>query len=158
MDPQFGISNKQEISSYVETEINGVSLHQLLSKGLAKLYKTQPEQAVEWLANFLLENNPNTPNVKVQKASEQQALKTLPLEGLEAVFVTGSPGTHLTLQCDMLAEKQNAEIINLNQLIETLIQNEKDEYAVSIRECMHTNRPIPDQEIVNIIKKEMKKL
>jgi len=48
------------------TVMSGVSLPELLTTGLAELCKVKPAglDAVRWLGEWLLENNPNMPHVE----------------------------------------------------------------------------------------------
>jgi nucleoside-diphosphate kinase len=56
VDPML---TREETKEYIEQELNTV-----LIEGLTKLAKEKPKEPLKWLANWLLDNNPNKPKVE----------------------------------------------------------------------------------------------
>lgn len=55
MDP---LPSAQESRTYLSKHVNPT-----LIRGLTALCKAKPEHPIDWLADWLLENNPNKPSV-----------------------------------------------------------------------------------------------
>ncbi len=52
----FKLPSDEQIQGYLDSQ-----LYPILTKGLVELSKAKPENAPEWLGEWLLKNNPNKP-------------------------------------------------------------------------------------------------
>jgi hypothetical protein len=59
-------NRKQEVKEYIQEQLNEV-----LVKGLTLMAKQKPKEPLEWLAHWLLENNPNKPKITEPLVEEE---------------------------------------------------------------------------------------
>lgn len=95
------------------TKAGEETLPEFLTKALADLCKEKPRglEALRWLGNWLLENNPNQPVILEPEEEADESVVDEPPEAGQAqpkkfqvVFVLGGPGAGKGTQCAMIAQ------------------------------------------------------
>jgi len=135
------------------------SLNDVLVDGLTQLCRIKPvgTNAVIWLAEWLLRNNPNKPRVVTVELPEDQVdvrgelEKSTDGEKVEILWAVGGPGSSRSKQCVAIAEKYGYEFIDVSELVRS-IESSGTEYGELIKQCKAENRPIPTHVPVNLIK------
>jgi nucleoside-diphosphate kinase len=135
------------------------SLNDVLVDGLTQLCRIKPvgTEAVVWLAEWLLRNNPNKPTVATVELPEddvdvkEELEKSTDGEKVEIMWAVGGPGSGRHDQCLAIAEKFDFEFIDVSELVRS-VESSGTEYGELIKQCKAEKRPIPTHVPVNLIK------
>lgn len=133
------------------------SLNDVLTEGLIQLCRVKPtgNDAVTWLAQWLLRNNPNKPAI----AEPQDAVATKSvLDQIRAkvggevkvVWAVGGAGSGRDEQVKAASDKYGYEVIDVQQLFATS-EASGTEYGELIKDCKAKGRPVPIHVSVNLV-------
>jgi len=135
------------------------SLNDVLVDGLTQLCRIKPvgTEAVVWLAEWLLRNNPNKPIVATVEFPDEEVdvkgelEKSTDGDKVEIMWAVGGPGSSRHEQCMTIAEQFNYEFIDVSELVRS-VENSGTEYGELIKKCKKEQRPVPTHVPVNLIK------
>merc|ERR1712048_859212 len=95
-----------ELEKYFKTNHNGgLSIHEVLEKGFMELYQqniSDKKLAIQWLGEYILKTNPNTPHIINEMKKEYP--ENLDRNQVKSLFITGSPGADVNMQTTMLVK------------------------------------------------------
>ena len=111
----------------------------LLTSGLTELCRAKPAEPVAWLAQWLLENNPNKPTRS--KASKSTKL----------IFVLGGPGCGKGTNCSMLKETYKFEHVSSGDLLRAETQNPTSLEAEMIKACQASGSLVPLHVVITLL-------
>merc|ERR1712226_1501440 len=133
------------------------SLNDVLTDGLIQLCRVKPtgNEAVTWLAQWLLRNNPNKPSIE---APQEAVAAVGVLDQIRArvggevsvVWAVGGPGSGRENEVGAAAEKYGYEIIDVKQLLATS-EASGSEYGELLKECKAKGRAVPTHVSVNLV-------
>eukprot|EP01112_Ceratiomyxa_fruticulosa_P008860 TRINITY_DN2298_c0_g1_i1.p1 TRINITY_DN2298_c0_g1~~TRINITY_DN2298_c0_g1_i1.p1 ORF type:complete len:432 (+),score=110.92 TRINITY_DN2298_c0_g1_i1:128-1423(+) len=115
--PSYPYEGNPVMSSVQARQYIQSSLGSVLPKALAELCKAKPAQPISFLANFLLENNPNKPKVilplecePVIDSNSGVSVESLQLlQRVELILVLGIPGCGKRTQCEYVVAEWERE-------------------------------------------------
>lgn len=129
----------------------------MLTDGLIQLCRVKPtgNEAVTWLAQWLLRNNPNKPSIE---APQEAVAAVGVLDQIRArvggevsvVWAVGGPGSGRENEVGAAAEKYGYEIIDVKQLLATS-EASGSEYGELLKECKAKGRAVPTHVSVNLV-------
>jgi adenylate kinase family enzyme len=130
-------------------------------EGLVQLCRVKPigNDAITYLAEWLLRNNPNKPKVSepVVEQAEVGVLEQIEAKSGEApsvVWALGGPGSNRDESVEFIAEKFGHEVIDIVQLLQTSA-NSGSEYGELIKDHQSKSKEIPTYVTVNLVRDAM---
>jgi len=135
------------------------SLNDVLVDGLTQLCRIKPvgTEAVIWLAEWLLRNNPNKPSVATVEFPDDEVdvrgelEKSTDGEKVEILWAVGGPGSSRSAQARTIADQYGFEFIDVAELVKS-VASSGTEYGELIKKCKADKRSIPTHVPVNLIK------
>lgn len=137
------------------------SLNDVLVEGLAQLCRVKPLglDAITWLGEWMLRNNPNKPAVELPSdaddvnanATIRQALEAKGVAETKLIWAVGSPGSGREEQCAYLVKNFGYEFIDTPNLIASFAKS-GNEYGELIRKCQEAGKPVPAHVTAALIK------
>jgi len=127
----------------------------VLTAGLTELCKKKPAEPISWLAEWLLENNPNKP--KVTEPIGTGASEVLPpsLKGKldkQIVFVLGGPGSGKGTQCSRLVEAFSCAHVSAGDLLRAEVTS-GSEQGKMVGDMIKNGLIVPGQITINLLRK-----
>lgn len=138
------------------------SLHDVLSKALTKLCRVKPVglDAIEWLGNWLLQNNPACPAVEIPEqetigvsevdvvgVEEGTKVMTLPARikrsKIRVVCAVGPEGSRTEQCARSLSEERDYEHISFPRMMKALSVNSSADVTRTIKDCVNAGRACP---------------
>jgi nucleoside-diphosphate kinase len=139
------------------------SLQDVLVDGLVHLCSVKPigQDAITYLAHWLLRNNPNKPSIAepVVEQPKQNVLSQLEEAAgapAEVVWALGAPGSNRDENVDYIAGKFGHEVLDIVMLLAGSA-NSGSEYGELIKECRIKGAPIPTHVTVNLVSEALLK-
>jgi len=138
------------------------TLNSILVQGLTELCKEKPRglAAVEWLGNWLMENNPNQPSVEEPEdvkreltVAEQLSIRNAHAP-VKVVFVIGGPGSGKGTQCARIMDKFGYVHLSSGDLLRAAKASGAEEADV-INECQAKGALVPDAVVFSLLEKAM---
>jgi len=137
------------------------SLNDVLVDGLTQLCRIKPVgmDAVTWLGEWLLQNNPNKPTVaqpvveeaEVTVAEAVQAKASDPEQQTQIIWAVGAKGSGRDEQCNYIVKNYGYEFIDVGALI-AATEASGNEYGELIKECKRLGKAVPTHVTTNLIK------
>lgn len=124
------------------TEILNAKVIPLVSKGVAELCKQKPANPVVWLAEWLMENNPNRPT-RIDMSVDSRV-----------ILVVGAPGIKSDAICTMLSDEFKFESLSLTKLLDAEVQA-KTPTGKSIEAYLNNNQPVPTEVSIALLRREI---
>lgn len=147
---------------YVEEQ---KSLNDVLVEGLTQLCRVKPLglDAITWLGEWMLRNNPNKPSVELPNDAEvidtnltiRQALEAKGMSESKLIWAVGSHGSGRDEQCEFLVKKFGFEFIDIPNLL-TSYAKSGNEYGELIKNCLENSKPVPAHVTAALIKNAIK--
>jgi nucleoside diphosphate kinase/adenylate kinase family enzyme len=136
------------------------SLQDVLVEGLTDLCRIKPVgiEAITWLGEWLLRNNPNKPVVEAPaelhvEVPVREALNA-GNEGSKVVWAVGAPGSSKDEQCAYIVKEFGYEYIDVITLIAATEASGND-YGEVIKDCKRQGKSVPTHITTNLIKDAM---
>jgi nucleoside diphosphate kinase/adenylate kinase family enzyme len=137
------------------------SLNNVLVEGLTQLCRVKPVgmDAVTWLGEWLLANNPQKPAVEepVEVSSDVSVREAVAAssqdreQATQIVWAVGAPGSGKDEQCKYIVEKHGFEFIDVEHLL-AATEASGNEYGELIKECKRAGKKVPVHVTTNLIK------
>ncbi|KAJ8612224.1 hypothetical protein CTAYLR_002926 [Chrysophaeum taylorii] len=149
------------------TKAGDETLPEFLTKALAELCKEKPSgiEAVRWLGNWLLENNPNQP--RVEEPSDEQVVEepvddndfggygTLLPNMFQVVFVLGGPGAGKGTQCAKISEAFSYVHLSAGDLLRAARQDPNSTHGELINSFIKEGKIVPVDITIGLLKAAM---
>lgn len=132
---------------YNDPKSNPETLHDLLIKGLTQLAKDKPAglQAVQYLGEWLLNNNPNQPTFRyIPKASAAKRITV--------VFVLGGPGSGKGTQCERVVKEFEFTHLSTGDLLREEVESGSS-LGQNIAQLMKEGKLVPNSIVLSLLKK-----
>lgn len=135
------------------------SLNDVLVDGLTQLCRIKPvgNDAIQWLGEWLLRNNPNKSNadLPVDATSTPTVTDVVSASAggasLDVMWALGGPGSGKEEYCKEIVDKYEYEYLNVATVLEAA-ETSGNEYGELIKECKKSRKAVPSAVIVALIK------
>lgn len=135
------------------------SLNEVLVDGLTQLCRIKPVgmDAVTWLGEWLLRNNPNKPVVEepavvVEEPTVRDAVEAAAPEAASSIiWAVGGPGSGRDEHCNYIVKNFGYEFIDVQTMI-SAAESSGNEYGELIKETKRAGKPIPTHITTALIK------
>lgn len=134
-------------SLYNDPKPNPETLHDLLIKGLTQLAKDKPAglQAVQYLGEWLLNNNPNQPTFRyIPKAPSSKRITV--------VFILGGPGSGKGTQCEKVVKEFEFTHLSTGDLLREEVESGSS-LGQNIATLMKEGKLVPNSIVLSLLKK-----
>jgi len=118
----------------------------ILTTGLTELCRAKPQNPVEWLANWLLENNPNNPTDTTAADAKSRI-----------VFVLGGPGSGKGTQSKLLKAEFRYEHVSVGDLLREEQAKPDSAEAAVILDCTTNGTLVPTSIVLTLLKRALDK-
>ena len=152
------ITNKKSINiveEYMSQKLeNNETLKEFLIRGLSELSKVKPGnklQVVEYFGKWLLDNNPNKPQIEEPPEIDSDT-------NLKIVFILGGPGSGKGTQCKYIVDKYGFIQISTGDLFRKCVNDKTNELGIKIKEIMEKGELVPTELVLKMLKEEMLRL
>lgn len=106
------------------------SFNDVLTEGLTQLCRVKPvgKDAILWLADWLLINNPNKPQVVHPEEVKVVSANAAGTDDASIIWVIGGPGTNKNALCQRIAVENNYEVLSCTELIRAAVTSSTPVY------------------------------
>lgn len=149
------------------TKAGDETLPIFLTKALTELCKEKPSglDAVRWLGNWLLENNPNQPRVEepedesvcADMNDDSLAMGTLLPKKFQVVFVLGGPGSGKGTQCAKISNVFDYVHLSAGDLLRAERKDPDSTHGEMINTFIEEGKIVPVEITLALLKKAMDK-
>jgi nucleoside diphosphate kinase/adenylate kinase family enzyme len=153
--------NDQAAPSAPTAAATAASLNSVLVEGLTQLCRVKPVgmDAVTWLGEWLLANNPRKPAVEepvdvspsLSVRESVAASSTDRDQATKIVWAVGAPGSGKDEQCAYIVKQHGFEFIDVESLL-AATEASGNEYGELIKECKRAQKAVPTHITTNLIK------
>jgi UMP-CMP kinase len=137
------------------------SLQDVLVDGLTQLCRVKPikDDAVTWLAEWLIRNNPNKPSVATTAVVEEpkdvlDQIAENTGSPVEVVWALGGPGSGRDENVSVIADNYGHQVLDVMQLLK-VSESSGSEYGELLKDCKLKGRPVPTHVPVNLVRDAM---
>jgi len=160
------VPSGEGVRQYIgRTKAGDETFPEFLTTALSELCKAKPAglEAVRWLGNWLLENNPNKPKVEEPVVSEEErppldadeAVVVQSLEKFQVVFVLGGPGAGKGTQCARISQKFGYAHLSAGDLLRAERKDPTSEHGELINGFIREGKIVPVEITLQLLKKAM---
>jgi len=137
------------------------SLNDVLIEGLTQLCHVKPigNDAITWLGQWLLRNNPNKPFVgepvvEVPEQGVYDQLAEASGEAVDVVWALGGPHSGRDAQVSFISKSFGHEVIDVVEILQAS-ETSGSEYGELLKDCREKGKAVPTHVPVNLVKDAM---